>query len=652
MPKTEHQPTQISTSQWYTHTRTWSEDTYFDAEATITPETACASEANPWKITVTLGKTALEPGDHIAIEVHVGWTLDRGRPFVYGRLPLSAKYSPGYQATPAFAFPEGVRHSATVSAPDRMNRYFIIDAVITEGQVRARSSFTICLADPRGSLLCAPWFAQETPVPVAIRKGEDKTYRRLRQIPVVDVRGAAPQLWQVAVTPEAGQDQARVQVTAADGVNLNPSDDCPDPEVLPIGDAGPITLRRESGYRGAPVWRGEIPSTPGTPQRVEVLNRAHGLYGRSNPLVPAMHDGLQVYFGDLHGQSNRSIGMGSEREYFWWARDAELLDFVAPANHYGGREKVDAAIWEATLDLCREFDAPGRFATLFSYEWGGGKNAHRNVYYAEEPGKLFDAHAKEFNEIGNLWQALQAQGLPVITIPHHPKFIGRIDWREHHGLYQRLVEVCSCWGNSEQGGPHSVQTALAMGHRLGVVGGTDTHFSQPGRSAFGPFGKGGVTAILCDKLDRASIWEALYERRCYATTGARILLDFRINGHLMGSRLAANERRTITGSVAGASELASVEIIRNNEVWQAVPVRGTDQSSFEFVDETPFGELAMKPKVPEPGVFSFYYLRVTQKDGHWAMSSPIWLETAEPGDPETGKASPALAANVSLIFGR
>ncbi len=77
---------------------------------------------------------------------------------------------------------------------------------------------------------------------------------------------------------------------------------------------------------------------------MEALNRKEGLYGRSNPLVPGLLPDREVY--------------------------GELLDFVAPANHYGGREEASQELWRSTQELCDGFDDPGRFATLYGYEWG------------------------------------------------------------------------------------------------------------------------------------------------------------------------------------------------------------------------------------------------------------------------------------------
>ena len=164
-----------------------------------------------------------------------------------------------------------------------------------------------------------------------------------------------------------------------------------------------------------------------------------------------------------------------------------------------------------------------------------------------------------------------------------------------------------------------------MGHRLGVVGGTDTHFSQPGRPVLGPFDLGGLTAALAPRLDRGELWQALHQRRCYATTGERILLDFRVNGELMGSELAAGGPRQIQGTAIGTSPLTAVEIIRNNQLWRSLAVDGDERLDFALVDDDAFASIAATPSLPPAQDFVFYYLRVRQADRHWAMSSPIWV---------------------------
>jgi len=161
---------QITTEAWYKHTRTWNQKKYFDAKAEMNPNVAEAGSAHAWEITVILGKDALNEGDHIAVEIPVTWLPDMGRPFLYGRRLLSKEWNPGYSATPKFILPENVKCDFDVTPYGTPDSYFIIDAVITKGKIPPEVTFKIVLANPEGTLMRCQWFAQETPIPVAVKK--------------------------------------------------------------------------------------------------------------------------------------------------------------------------------------------------------------------------------------------------------------------------------------------------------------------------------------------------------------------------------------------------------------------------------------------------------------------------------------------------
>lgn len=625
----------IFTEDWYTHTRQWEENNYFDAAATIEPSYARASSAHPWDIVVDLGTDDLSIGDHIAVELPVTWQPDMGRPYLYGRQLLSKEWKPGYAATPKFILPQGVGVDFDVTPHHQMNRYIILDILLTQGAIGSGESFHILLANPEGTLIRCQWYAQNTPIAIAVRKKGEKFYRRIKKIPEVMVIGLSPAMWKIAARSSGDRRRFTAKIVAVDNVNQNPVIVSIPPHLLDLEGISFGTLQEEKGYYDVPKWiikDGKIDKQKSPSQsviRVEALNRDAGLYGRSNPIPTALADQTQVYFGDLHGQSNRSVGFGTEREYFWWARDGEFLDFAAPANHYGGREILTNDLWESTIELCDEFNKQDDFVTLYGYEWGSHKDGHRNVYYAEKPGAIYIYHGEEgVKSVQRLWELLQNQMLDAITVPHHTKFIAGISWNHYQPIFQRLAEVCSCWGNSEKNGYFSVQNGLFMGHRLGVVGGTDTHFSQPGRPCLGPFDLGGLTAVICSRLERRSLWQALYSRNCYATTGDRILLNFTINGFMMGTQISLEENRVrqIEGRAIGTDEIDTLEIVRNNEVWKEIPCSGKSDMEFFFIDRQNFGEIALVPQIPIGQRFVFYYMRIHQKNRHWAMSSPIWIE--------------------------
>ena len=92
---------------------------------------------------------------------------------------------------------------------------------------------------------------------------------------------------------------------------------------------------------------------------------------------------LRRYWGDLHGQSGETIGMGSAEDYFRYARDKAFIDIV---GHQGNDFQITDAFWKKLNELTAEFDEPGKFVCLPGYEWSGntGMGGDRNVFYRRE----------------------------------------------------------------------------------------------------------------------------------------------------------------------------------------------------------------------------------------------------------------------------
>ena len=151
-----------------------------------------------------------------------------------------------------------------------------------------------------------------------------------------------------------------------------------------------------------------------------------------------------------------------------------------------------------------------------------------------------------------------------------------------------------------------MQAALAHGYRLGFTAGSDSHQMEHGV-------EGGIVAAFTPTHDREGIWDSMYARHTYGTTGARILLSMKIEGQMMGSELVrpAGKAIAIAISVLGTAEI-KVDLLRNNEVLQTW---------------TPNGD-ALEVQLEDCGTggTDWYYLRVTQADEHMAWSSPIWVD--------------------------
>ena len=382
--------------------------------------------------------------------------------------------------------------------------------------------------------------------------------------------------------------------------------------------------------------------SPGGTVCLEVVDRASGLKAVSNPsLVEAPSEPEHVYWGILHGMffNQRPLDY-----YFEYARDVAALDFCA-GQHFS-YEAVLPGVWTGTRETVSRFHEPGKFVTFLGVECDPGPCGHKIILYrdtdvppllaeqrpAVRTGSFLkrplDPDTIRCETVADVWQALHALGEKrAMVTAHHTA-----DWRYHDPTLQRLAEVYSKWGTCEYPGnpldlrpavpPREyIQEPLGQGYRLGIIAGGDTHDSRPGNPAPEPFGlefADGLTAVFATSLTREAIWEALWQRRTYGTTGARILLRFTVNGVAMGGEAPRSEASTIKIEATGTAPIRLIELIRNNQVihhWQEVG----ESSHLEYLDHT----------LPPDQDF-YYYVRLTQADGQMAWSSPVWVAHSQP----------------------
>ena len=376
---------------------------------------------------------------------------------------------------------------------------------------------------------------------------------------------------------------------------------------------------------------------------------ANGVIGRSNPIAPGfgMADlGYRAYFGELHSHCGLSGDGYRPIDYAYrYARDATGLDFCALTDHEGGRYWDE--YWAETVRAARAFHEPGRFVPFVGYEYGGDlPRGHRNVIYLDDDG----THPSP-KDCTLLWDMLPAGR--ALVIPHHPNthsesgvLLGKwleTDWSVHDDRFQRLVEITQLRGSFERDTPDgsdvvlggrgaAAQDALARGRRVGFAGGTDNHRGHPGSRLDRMGGVdpeelkcGGWTAVWASDLTREAVFAALYDRRCYATTSARILVDFRVNEAPMGSEIARppDGRVRVLARVIGSAPLTTVEVVRNNVQVYRFRGGGAQSAAFEWEDR--LGADRLPDEVALDGGAAYYYLRVRQEDGERAWASPVWL---------------------------
>jgi len=398
---------------------------------------------------------------------------------------------------------------------------------------------------------------------------------------------------------------------------------------------------------------------------------------------------FNLYFGDPHGHSNLSLcgvcvgrdllsydtyihstlvkeylkrkGMKPEDtvdEFYEYARDQARLDFVALTDH---DFSMTDEMWALIRKKSSDWYSPSKFVTFSAYEWTSAAYGHRNVYFLTDNGPLircveYGSSPTKSRGISpkELWKRLRKSGVRAITIPHHPPITQfPIDWSYYDPEFDKVVEVVSLWGVFEYyGNPFYCLTsdnlprrfvldALEMGYKLGFVGGSDSHDCKPGGKIGGVIKRNAprnyrlnslsksfalyffsnpirpyLTAVYAKDLTRESIFEAITCRRTYALMGSKARLEFSIDGHLMGEEIKVEDpsyRPTLDISVEVEADLDRIEVVKNGRVVLRKLCKGK-RASLKYVDEsTPSRR------------YNYYYVRVIQRDGSRAWSSPIWV---------------------------
>ena len=269
-----------------------------------------------------------------------------------------------------------------------------------------------------------------------------------------------------------------------------------------------------------------------------------GLRATSNPIDVVDDPHAQpIYWADLHGQSVIGCGARSIDAYYAHARDFAAVD---AASHQANCFLVSNAEWQETQDSTRRQQLPARFVTLLGVEWSGASSVggDHNLYFPGDAAPLrrcsheFVADksdvATDLAHVEDVYRHYRATDTLVAV--HVGGRTADLAW--HAPDLDRLIEVHSTHATSEW----FLFDALRRGYRMGVIAGSDGVDGRPGNSHPGHLGvrnvRGGLTAILAGALTRDAIWQALKDRRCYATTGERILLAFGTDDARMGDSVA------------------------------------------------------------------------------------------------------------------
>ena len=356
----------------------------------------------------------------------------------------------------------------------------------------------------------------------------------------------------------------------------------------------------------------------------------------------------QLYFGQLHGHTQYSDGAGSldsALSYIKNLPDSANVQFVAFTDHSNyfdskNAPNVEAALYDTSLvkdsdashswktykDTIAQFneDNAGDMVAIGGFEmtWSGGPG-HINTF--NTPGivsrnnktlnnKTDDAGMKAYYALLS-----QTEGANSISQFNHPgttfgNFKDFSYWNPVIDSRMYMVEVGNGEGQIGAGGyyPSYEQYIMALdkGWHLAPTNNQDNHQGKWGNA------NDARDVILTDNFTEEGIYDAIRALRMYATEDKNLELGYTVNGLMMGSRI-----ETVPGKLD--IEVSVYDPDRTDSIAKVEVVVNSGKVAHVWDDPAEFksGTLSVT-LAPE---YSYYFIRVTQKDGDLAVTAPVWV---------------------------
>ena len=424
-----------------------------------------------------------------------------------------------------------------------------------------------------------------------------------------------------------------------------------------LANAGqnPTVTMTVNGTAVTPVYAGgRVTYTPAADMadgRTEVkvtATRADGKSAEFSWFFTVGKTTYQLYFGQLHGHTQYSDGAGSldsALSYIKNLPDSANVQFVAFTDHSNyfdskNAPNVEAALYDTSLvqdsdanhswktykDTIAQFneDNAGSMVAIGGFEmtWSGGPG-HINTF--NTPGivsrnnktlnnKTDDAGMKAYYALLS-----QTEGANSISQFNHPgttfgNFKDFSYWNPVIDSRMYMVEVGNGEGQIGAGGyyPSYEQYIMALdkGWHLAPTNNQDNHQGKWGNA------NDARDVILTDNFTEEGIYDAIRALRMYATEDKNLELGYTVNGLMMGSSI-----KTVPGKLD--IEVSVYDPDRTDTISKVEVVVNSGKVAHVWDDAAQLknGTLSVT-LAPE---YSYYFIRVTQKDGDLAVTAPVWV---------------------------
>jgi hypothetical protein len=347
-----------------------------------------------------------------------------------------------------------------------------------------------------------------------------------------------------------------------------------------------------------------------------------------------LNDRYGIYFGQIHAHTNISDGAGTLKDALEHASNVANLDYIVITDHSNSidhekeskiTENVDTAEtdeWTYAHKLAKEYTTED-FTCAYGYEmtWSNGLG-HMNTF--NTPGfqsRTQTAYSTYSTALTNYYAALRTVPDSISQFNHPGTTFGDFQdfayYTEENDALITMIEVGNGEGAIGSSGyfpSYEYYTrALDKGWHVAPTNNQDNHKGKWGDA------NTARTVMLADVNDEDAIYDAMRNYRIYATEDNDLAIYYTLEGNIMGSILEKDDvgdHLAIKADITDPTDSAigKVEVI----------VNGGQSIASEVVDSS--------SKVVEftvPSHYSYYYLKVTEKDGDIAVTAPVWVGEVE-----------------------
>ena len=337
-----------------------------------------------------------------------------------------------------------------------------------------------------------------------------------------------------------------------------------------------------------------------------------------------------LYFGQLHSHTNISDGTGTVDEAYQYAENNAKVDFLAVTDHSNWFDNDKLAsiadgsmseAWKKGLNAADRYNKNGDFVAIYGYEmtWSGSTGGYGHINTFNTPG--FETRTNSKMDLKNYYNALKTQKQSMSQLNHPGKTFGDFsDFAYYDAEIDKqvtLIEVGNGEGAIRGSGyfpSYEYYTrALDKGWHVAPTNNQDNHKGKWGNA------NTARTVVEASDLSRESVYDAIKERRVYATEDENLKISYEVNGNTMGSIIPQTDLLEFN---------VNVEDINSGDNIKKISIIGDGGKVVKSIDNINSTTKNWSFTL-DKSTSSYYYVRVDQADSDIAVTSAVWVGERE-----------------------